>query len=404
MKNILFLLGLVPSIVLALPVKKGEHFRVQIPGEYIIKSNGEKMNHQVIKKLASNLYLIKSDNKSLKGENIYPNYAYYGNYMDVEDNTPNDINFNKQFHHTMIKTTEAWKTTKGSEDIIIAVTDNEFQIDHKDLATTWWTNPNEIADNGIDDDGNGYIDDVYGWDFMGQDNNVDDTEQPSHGTHVSGIIAASTNNNLGGAGIAPNVKVMPLRWYGDERPWTSAIVSETYHYAVDMGAKIISTSYNIDYLIDDQIYLDAVKYARDNDVIIFNSAGNTNTKNPPRQAIEDVILVCSVKSKDASSQDKKSNFSNYGTGIDICAPGDPIYAPVQAYSGVQDRYGELQGTSMSTPVVAAVAALVWSAHPNFTDEEVIQRLYDSADDIENRNFWHRGMLGAGRVNAEKAVR
>jgi subtilisin family serine protease len=395
---------LIPAVSMALPVKKGENFRMAIPNEFIVSTNGEKVLHNVKRKLAKNLYLIESDNsKSMNSYNsVAPNYRYYGDYLDV-DNTPNDVNFDKQFHHTMIKTTKAWKTTMGTKEVIVAVTDNEFQIDHKDLASSWLKNENEIPDNGIDDDGNGYVDDVYGWDFFDKDNNVDSETQSTHGTHVAGIIAATANNNFGGSGIAPGVKVMPLRWYGSGKAWTSAIISETYHYAVDNGAKIITTSYGIDTLVDDQVYLDAIKYIRDHDVLLFNSAGNAGEKNPPRQVLEEVILVCSVKSKNAKKQDKKSSFSNYGTGIDICAPGDPVYSTVQPAGDSIDRHGELQGTSMAAPAAAAVAALIWSAHPNLTDEEVRQKLYDSADEIDSKNFWYKGKLGAGRINAEKAV-
>ncbi|MBD65326.1 MAG: hypothetical protein CME62_08965 [Halobacteriovoraceae bacterium] len=396
-----------PLAALALPVKSGENFRVQIPGEYIVKSFGEKMNLPVKRKLGKNLFLVKaSSQKSLNGfAAVYPNYAYYGEYKDVvSSDTPNDQSFNDQFHHEMIQTTKAWETTKGDKEIIIAVTDNEFQLDHVDMQTTWYKNPNEIADNGIDDDNNGYIDDVYGYDFMGEDNDVDATDVSTHGTHVAGTIAATANNKLGGAGIAPKLKVMPLRWYGNERTWTSAIVAETYRYAVDNGAKIITTSYNIDYMVDDQAYLDSVAYIRANDVLLFNSAGNGYRANPPRQKIEEIILVCAVKSSDASNADEKAGFSNWGTGIDICAPGNPVYAPVQADSGVQNAYGNLSGTSMATPQAAAVAGLIWSAHPNFSDEEVRDRLLNSADDIEAKNPRYQGMLGAGRINAFKAVK
>ncbi|MBT4793482.1 MAG: S8 family serine peptidase [Halobacteriovoraceae bacterium] len=396
---------MIMSSVYALPIKTGEHFRTAIPGEFIVKTAGEKIAQNVKRVLGKNLYLLKdTTQKSLaKYKYAYPNYQYFGDYKDVESNRPNDINFEKQFHHQMVKTTVAWNTTSGDEKIIVAVTDNEFQIDHKDLESSWWKNQDEIANNGIDDDGNGYIDDVVGWDFFNNDNNVVDPTQSTHGTHVSGIIAATANNKSGGVGVAPGVKVMPLKWYGEDGSWTSAIISETYHYAVDNGAKIITTSYNVDGFVDDQAYLAAIKYIRSHDVIIFNSAGNAGQKNPPRQKIKELVLVCSVKSGNEKKQDKKSSFSNYGTGIDICAPGDPVYAPIKWSTGTQDHYGELSGTSMAAPVAAAVAALIWSAHPNFTDEEVIQKLYDSADNIDKRNFWYKKKLGAGRVNAAKAV-
>lgn len=408
MKILLTAITLIPMLAFALPIKKGEKFSVQIPGEYIVKTQGEKIKSNVLKKLGKNLFLIKatSQKELLNYQTVYPNYAYFGDYKE-STNTPNDIGFTKQYHHTMIQTMKAWGTTKGNADIIIAVTDNEFQIDHADLQTAWWKNTNEIPGNNIDDDNNGYIDDVYGWDFMGEDNNVDSEKDPTHGTHIAGIIAATANNQIGVVGIAPNVKVMPLRWYGDEQPWTSAMIAETYRYAVDNGAKIITTSYGIDHLVNDQAYLDAIKYVRANDVILFNSAGNNGRKDPPRQAFEEVILVCSVKSKKGglfSKPDQKSSFSNYGSGIDICAPGDPIYSTVQKSQGSEGAYADLQGTSMAAPAAAAVAALIWSANPNFSDEEVIQRLYDSADNIDALNRRFQGMLGAGRINAFEAVK
>ncbi len=392
----------------ALPLKKGERFREQIAGEYIVKTNGEKVNHRIKNIIGKDLFLIESRNsKSLKNyQAVYPNYRYFGEYKDVMPNTPNDVDFTKQFHHEMIQTTKAWAiATKGTAEIIVAVADNEFQINHRDLLNSWWKNENEIPDNKIDDDNNGYVDDVYGWDFINGDNNVDAKDETSHGTHISGIIAAEANNKLGGTGIAPRVKVMPLRWFDYDDPWTSAIIAETLHYAVDHGAKIISSSYNIDGFVDDEAYLAAIKYARDHDVLIFNSAGNTDTKNPPRQMIKDVILVCSVTSEEVKSMDKKSKFSNYGTGIDICAPGDPVYSTIQnLFGGEQNKYGPLRGTSMSTPVVAAVAALIWSAHPNLSDEEVREKLFSSALKIDGKNPKYINMLGAGRVDALESVK
>ena len=314
------------------------------------------------------------------------------------ESTPNDERFGDQYHHGMIQTINAWNVTKGDSEVIVAVTDNEFRIDHEDMQGQWWTNQEEIPGNNIDDDNNGYVDDVYGWDFIANDNDVSE-DTTTHGTHISGIIAAKAGNNLGVVGIAPNVKVMPLRWYGEQGRWTSAIVAETYHYAVDHGAKIINTSYNIDILVNDKVYLDAIQYAVSNDVLIFNSAGNNRKKDPARVKLEDIILVCSVKSS-SWQEDKKSSFSNYGEGIDICAPGDPVLSTVNRKF---NKYGSLYGTSMASPVAAAVAALIWSAHPNLSANEVKERLYMGADDIEEKNEKYRGMLGHGRVNAFKSV-
>lgn len=385
--------------------------RIHIAGEYIVKTSNTKIFNSFVtikQSLGNSLYLIKTDNKATLGqfEKVYPNYHYIGNYIEEIKSEINvdDAEITKQVHHDIIGTKKAWNTTMGSREIIVAVTDNEFQINHPDLQNAWYKNPNEIPGNGIDDDNNGYVDDVYGWDFVNQDNNVN-AYDGSHGTHVSGIIAAEANNGQGGAGVAPNVKLMPLRWYGYTSTWTSAIVAETYMYAVNNGAKIISTSYGIDSFIDDELYLDTVKYVRSKGVLIFNSAGNINEMNPPRQAIEDVILVCATTSLNLATSDLKASFSNYGTGIDICAPGDPVYSTVRRLSrNSPAKYANKSGTSMATPVVAGVAALIWSANPNFTDEEVKKKLFESADSIDEINPSFRGMLGAGRVNAAKAVK
>ena len=388
-----------------------ENKRIHIAGEYIVKVNNTKSINSTVavkKSLGNQLFLIKTENKAVLGqfEKVYPNYQYIGKYIEEVESevSVDDVDIEKQVHHDIIGTKKAWNTTMGSKDIIVAVTDNEFQINHPDLQKSWYKNPNEIPGNGIDDDNNGYIDDVYGWDFVNQDNDVN-AYDGSHGTHVSGIIAAQANNGEGGAGVAPNVKLMPLRWYGYTSTWTSAIIAETYMYAVNNGAKIISTSYGIDSFVDDELYLDTVKYVRSKGVLIFNSAGNINEMNPPRQAIEEVILVCATTSLDVTTSDLKASFSNYGTGIDICAPGDPVYSTVRRASrNSPAKYANKRGTSMATPVVAGVAALIWSANPNFTDEEVKQRLFETADSIDEINPLYKGMLGAGRVNAAKAVK
>ena len=406
MKRMILLVSFIfyTDLSLSLPVRSGEHFRVAIDGQYIVKAPQYLIQEKVLKRIGENLFLIETDGEALSStySKIYPNYQYFGDYLEGKPTSPNDTYFSKQVHHSQILTLEAWNITQGDQSIIVAVTDNEFQLDHKDLEHSLWKNEKEIPDNGIDDDQNGYIDDIYGWDFLGNDNNVDSTEDPTHGTHVSGIITALDNNSYGGVGIAPKVKLMPLRWYGSDGDWTTAVIAETYLYAINHGAKIISTSYNIDHLVDDQLYRDVVTLARENSILIFNSAGNNNIENPERQKIEEIILVCSVTSS-YGSKDKKSRSSNYGTGIDICAPGDPIFSTVQIQYGTQDRYAEFSGTSMAAPVAAAVAALIWSSHLNFSDLEVLDKLYQSADDLGDKNSSYKGLLGAGRVNALKAV-
>lgn len=385
----------------------GAHTKSILDGQYLVKSSSF-TSGEIVRKIGRGMLLVKSKIKlNVDNKNIFHNYEYRGEFKEgvITKKKVNDPLFSEQSHHSQIKTPEAWKITQGSSDIIVAVTDNEFELDHDDLKHAWWKNEKEIPNNKIDDDGNGYVDDVIGWDFVTQDSNVDVEESPTHGTHVSGIIAAQVHNGIGVAGIAPKVKIMPLRWFGDERRWDTALVVETYNYAIAMGANIINTSYNIDPLVEDPAYLDVIKFATDSGVIIFNSAGNDNKKDPPRGVVKDIVLVCSVKGKKERHFDKKSRFSNYGKEIDICAPGDPILSTVQRRYLGESRYGELEGTSMSSPVAASVAALIWSHNPNFTRREVIDKLINSADNIDakNKSRYH-GLLGSGRVNALEALK
>jgi len=395
------LIFLIPILAIA------SHTKTVIPNQYIVKG-AEFIVGKKIRSLGNSVFLIRTNEKiKVDNINVFHNYQYTGEFKETKVNSSksNDALFVDQKHHLLINSTEAWKITKGSKKIIVAVTDNEFEMDHDDLKHAWWKNINEIPGNGIDDDQNGYIDDVSGWDFVTHDNNPDVEEGPTHGTHVSGIIAASLNNKIGGSGIAPNVTIMPLRWYGDERSWNTALVVETYRYAIENGANIINTSYNIDPLVEDPAYLDVIQYAKENEVIIFNSAGNDRKKDPPRGVIKDIVLVCSVRNSKERHFDKKSGFSNYGSEIDVCAPGDPILSTVQRrYQGLS-RYGELEGTSMSSPVAAAVAALIWSHYPQMKAAEVVKKLIESADNIDAKNrSKYKGLLGSGRVNALEALR
>lgn len=394
------------TTIFALPIRKGERFKVQNTGEFIVKTNFPKELENA-RHLGANYFLVSDISKITNAEITMPNFTYYGDYLEknLEEWNPDDPMFGDQYHHVMIKSSKAWSKTRGSKEIIVAVTDNEFEMDHDDLTGQWWVNEGEIPNNGIDDDNNGYVDDINGWDFIERGPNPDHDDGPSHGTHVAGIIAAKGNNGVGVIGVAPKVKIMPLRWYGEGRRWNSALILETYLYAVNNGAKIINTSYNIDNVVDDQAYLEAIKYIVKNDVLLFNSAGNNSRKNPPRQIIEEIVLVCSVQTKKGRNSDRVSRFSNFGTGIDVCAPGDPILAPVQGRYQGKSRYGELRGTSMASPIAAGIAALIWSDNPNFSAQEVREKLEETADDIQRNNrSRYKGLIGKGRVNAFKAVR
>lgn len=318
------------------------------------------------------------------------NYIY-GTDRDPRELTPNDPRYSQQYHHPLMRNNFAWDVTQG-QGVVIAVTDDGVQLDHEDLAANIWRNPGEIPGNGIDDDNNGYVDDVNGWDFSANDNNPNpDGSFDDHGTHCSGIAAGRTGNGIGIAGTAGLARIMPIRFYGSGA-WTSTVILNSYTYAVNNGAKIISTSYNIDGFVGDNIFLQAVNYVYNNNVLHFNSAGNNNQLNPPRQVFDQMLFVANT-----DNLDRKNGSSNYGFGVDISAPGTNIL------STIINDYAEYSGTSMSTPNAAGVAALIWAANPTWTRDQVAAQLVATADNIDLINPTFAGLLGSGRVNSFRAV-
>lgn len=324
---------------------------------------------------------------------LHSNYEYVGEPREAMKF--NDPLYPRQAFHSVMQNQWAWVFTLGASDTVVAVTDDGVDIDHEDLKKNIWVNEFEIPNNGLDDDLNGYVDDVHGWDFASGDNDPRPKRSffgGDHGTHVAGIIAAVGNNNKGVVGVAPKVKVMPIRFYGSGA-WTSAKIARSYAYAIDNGAKIISTSYNIDQFVGDAVFEEALDYGIDAGIIHFNSAGNGSAENPPRQAFDQLIFVCSTQSLEGSV-DRKSGFSNWGDGVDLCAPGSDIYSTVPG-----NRYESFSGTSMATPAAAGVAALIWSANPGFSRDQVLASLLGSSDNIDADNPLYEGGLGSGRTNS-----
>lgn len=327
---------------------------------------------------------------------IYPNSPTGGDYV------PNDPNFSSQYQHTLMQTPAAWDLVQGTGKIIVAIADCGIAYDHPDLAPNMWVNVNEIPNNGIDDDNNGYIDDVNGWDFGDNDNDpypafvnvggsiVGDV----HGTHVAGIIGAVNNNALGIAGGADNhAQIMNLRLGLDAATWTSAAFAQAYAYAVDNGAKIIETSRYIDDRVGDPVFTAGLDYVYQHGVLQFNSASNNNTLNPPRQAFEQILIVANL-----TELDQRNPTSNYGTGIDIAGNGTNILS-----TALGGTYATFTGTSMATPSVASVATLIMMAHPTWTRDQVAAQLLGTADNVDAVNPGLSGLLGAGRVNALRAL-
>ncbi len=319
-----------------------------------------------------------------------PNFI--GEDSDPREFLPNDPFYSAQYHHPLMQNEAAWDLTLGDPSIVIGITDDGFDIDHSDLLLNVWQHSAEAVPDGLDNDGNGYIDDLHGWDFIANDNDPrPTTEDNNHGTHVAGIAAGRTDNAVGIAGTAGRARFMPLKFYDDY--WTSTIVANAYAYAGDMGVPIVNTSYNVDQWVSDVVYVSGVQYMYDQGVLHFNSAGNNNQANPDRQLFEQSLLVVSTTSTDA-----RSSFSNYGVGMDISSPGSSILSTLP-----EEYYAYFSGTSMSSPNAAGVAALIWSLHPEWTRDQVAAQLLATADNIDGLNPGFDGLLGAGRTNSYRAL-
>ncbi len=319
-----------------------------------------------------------------------PNFVYDNG--DPRDLIPNDPRFASQYHHAVMGNIDAWDISLGSSSILLGITDDGLDLQHEDLSAAVWVNPGEIPGDGLDNDDNGYIDDVNGYNFLNHNNNPDALAGDNHGTHVSGIAAASINNGVGTVGTAPGATLVPLKWY-DGGTWTAAIIAETFAYAADNGIDIVNSSYNMDGWASDPVVHAAFDYIYDAGVLHFNSAGNNCALNPPRQVFVESLLVASTDNGDG-----RSSFSNYGDGIDIAAPGGNILSTTP-----NNTYSVLSGTSMATPNAAGVAALIWSAHPTWSREQVAAQLLATADNIDAQNPSFVGLLGAGRVNSHSAL-
>lgn len=302
----------------------------------------------------------------------------------TKDYIPNDPRFNQIYglHNTGqsggtvdadVDAVEAWDNPDAFDDIIIAVCDDGFDLSHEDLQDNLYTNPGEIANNGIDDDNNGFIDDVNGWDFSDDDNDPNPNPWDSHGTHVVGTIAATFDNGIGVTGIGMNnLKYMPLRMYGGANAFMSALANSV-DYAWQNGAKVVSVSYNIDGFSN--ALADAVGRAKVADMVYVNSAGNNGQQNPPRQALRNLHdNVVFVVANDRN--DEKANFSNWGTLCEISAAGVDVMSTLTG-----GGYGSNSGTSMSTPLVAGVVAMIRSTDADLTARESLDLLLASADPV-----------------------
>jgi subtilisin family serine protease len=293
---------------------------------------------------------------------------------------------------------EAWDIQTENPNLVIGVIDTGVDYTHPDLVGNIWTNPGETAGNGIDDDGNGYIDDVRGWDFAYGDNDPSDVD--GHGTHVAGTIAGKGNNSVGVTGVAWNTKIMPLKLFRDD---TSGNISDAIlalNYATAKGVKLTNNSWSgPDY---SQGLYDAINTAGQQGALFIAGAGNDSSDNditpdyPGNYDLPNIISVASTDHNDALSIFTLGGGSNYGlTSVDLGAPGSDIYSTTPG-----GNYASYEGTSMASPHVAGAAALVWSQNPTWTAQEVKDRLLETTDPIPALSG---KTVSGGRLNINNAL-
>jgi PKD repeat protein len=311
--------------------------------------------------------------------------------------TPND--FAGLWHLPKIQAENAWDINAGSSSVLLAVVDDAVKLTHQDLSAKIWTNPGEVASNGIDDDGNGYIDDVNGWDAADNDNNPAPPASASdfyfsHGTHVAGIAAGATNNGVGIASIGYGVTIMPVK-IADNTFSSLTGAFDGVAYAIASNADIISMSWGGGAY--SAVYQTIFNNAYTQGIVCVAAAGNNNSSLPMYPASYNHVI--SVAASDQS--DLKASFSNYGTTIDVTAPGVDIISPVATSN---TSYIDYDGTSMACPMVSGIIGLMLSHVPTLTPDEVESCLESSCDDFYALNPGYIGQLGAGRVNAWEALK
>lgn len=300
---------------------------------------------------------------------VEPHYLYLTNEQTAvsQEITPNDALYQQyQWNLPIIETTKGWELGKGSADIIVAVIDTGIDLDHADLK-------NRLV-KGI---------------------NVFDAESPpydevGHGTHVAGVISATVNNNEGVAGMSWYNKVMPIKALDHTGAGSTYSVAEGIIWAVDHGAQVINMS--LGNYANSEFLHDAIKYAYDQDVILVAATGNDNTEDPGYPAAYPEVLAVSA----TDSNQKITSFSNFGNYVDVAAPGENI-----ASTYPNNQYAGLSGTSMASPHVSALAALIRTANPLLKNKEVMEIVRQTSLDlgVKGRDKYY----GYGQIDVAKAL-
>ncbi len=312
----------------------------------------------------------------------FPNTVVSRDDLYFTSAEPSEYSSALQWHLDQIKAPDAWEFSTGEDDVVVAVIDTGCNVDHPDLLDNIFVNAAEIPDNGVDDDGNGFVDDVRGWDFLDDDANPND--ETGHGTHVSGIVGARGNNGIGTSGVGWNIKVLPLK-VGDSTGLSSSAIAEALRYVSSLkgnGVNLVATNNSYGSSAPNNVARTEIKVHEDIGIVFVAAAGNAgedidaagNSQYPAGFPESNIISVAN-----STQGDDLSFGSNFGVeSVDIAAPGQEVYS---TYSG--NGYDFLTGTSMASPIVAGAVALLAAHEPGLTATELRQRVFDSAEPLDS---------------------
>ncbi len=386
------------------------NFTSVIPDHEDVLNHGAEIYFNDVKgaiKEISNYKIVTSIPENAKSCNIKLVYRHNGTnieavgpYLEILQPTAQDDLSAYQQYLQQAKVDQAWNYTHGSSNVIVAVIDDGVYTGHPDLDNNMWINYGETEGNGEDDDGNGYVDDKWGWDFISNSKNM--TTLGTHGTMVAGIIGSESNNTTGITGINWNVKLMPIIACDNNGCNGEAIIN-AIKYAVNNGADIINISLAGQVFNYTDSFNETIQYAFDRNVLVVIAAGNgdleggigrnlNTTKVSPVCNDGNQNMVLGVGAVDDNNQ--ITSWSNYGNCADIYAPGENIISTaVPAHSTLNDFYDVADGTSFSTPIVSGIAALIKAKYPLIKNTAIRDRIINNSD-YQN---------GLRIVNAYKAI-
>lgn len=356
-------------------LKKARKIRRTLKNNYAVIKLDHNVDKDKLLKIIRKINFDHFNSDDYEIDAVYPNYIY--EITEARTNDPMNLD---QFSHDVVEPEALWQYSKG-KDTVVAVIDTGVDYNHKDLKANIWVNTKEIPNNGKDDDKNGYIDDVQGWDFVDQagrsciftedctkeDNDPSDIN--GHGTHVAGIIGAVANNNIGISGIAPETKIMALRAgysSGFGGYLKTSDIMQAVNYALDNGADVINMSF-AGYGLDVMSSLMYSAYKKG--VICVAAAGNSNSSTPVYPAAISSVIAVGATYDGVS----RAYYSNYGSWVDITAPGSSILSTIP-----NNQYKHKSGTSMAAPIVAGIAALLKAKNKSYNKDVILKLMQDYA--------------------------